>query len=58
MEKHNISLSLNEVNKILDSLSFMPYRDVYELMSEIKNQVENKLNTNQHIFPMPSKNDE
>ena len=35
-----IELSLNEVNYILESIADKPYREVFELISKIKEQAE------------------
>ncbi len=39
-ESINITLSINEVNKVLNALSNLPYVDVFALIDKIKIQAE------------------
>ena len=38
-----IALSLAEINKILDALGNLPYREVFKLVGKIQNQAEAQL---------------
>lgn len=47
MEQISINLTLEEINQILESLGQQPYVDVFQLISKIKIQAEQQVQTNE-----------
>ena len=47
MEQISINLTLEEVNKILESLGQLPYTDVFQLINKIKAQAEAQVQANE-----------
>ena len=47
MEQISINLTLEEVNKILESLGQLPYTDVFQLIHKIKAQAEAQVQANE-----------
>ncbi len=47
MEQISINLTLEEVNKILDSLGQRPYIEVFQLIHKIQTQAEAQLEANE-----------
>ncbi|MBO3461275.1 hypothetical protein G7B40_031785 [Aetokthonos hydrillicola Thurmond2011] len=51
-----LTLSIGEVNQILDALGNIPYRQIYQLIGKIQRQAEDQLQppANANILPMES----
>ena len=47
MEQISINLTLEEVNKILESLGQLPYTEVFQLIHKIKAQAEAQVQANE-----------
>lgn len=50
MQEIKLTLSLAEVNQVLEALGQMPYVQVYELISSIQHQAEPQLNEQQQAL--------
>ena len=56
MKEINLSLSIEEINLILDGLGNMPFKAVYSLIGKIQSQAAGQMNENGHAPDLPEKN--
>jgi hypothetical protein len=54
IQEIKITLTLGEVNQILDALGSVPYRQVFQLIAKIQTQAETQLQppANSHSLPL------
>jgi hypothetical protein len=57
MTEINVTLTIAEVNQILEALGQLPYSKVYQLVSKIQEQASNQLNAIQGQVPQPGAED-
>jgi len=56
MKEINLSLSIDEINLILDGLGNMPFKAVYALIGKIQSQAAGQMHENGHVPDQPEKN--
>lgn len=56
MKEINLSLSIDEINLILDGLGNLPFKAVYSLIGKIQSQAAGQVNENGHAPDQPEKN--